>query len=682
MRQYQELDRHIVDYQGYQLEGVAPHPGGGWFRGPATVIGQPYIACVGAAQTFGRFVPEPYPALLAKAIGMQSMNLGAGGANATYFTSNRQLMRHINAADLVVVQVMSARSETNSQFSVPNHNSWGWRVSDGEHLSADEFFRELLRDDPEALPGIVEENRESWVRSMRALLMALKPPTILLWFSTRTPQYLPSYEDHRRIFGEFPQLVNQQMLEAIRPGASAYVECVTTTGLPHALIDGEGRRTEALYRVSPTSILRQSVNAYYPSPQMHREVAEALTPVARTLLNARGVRGLDDASERTGLVDAVPRPRPVPASRCRPVPRNTAPPHRPLTGPGRDAKVEPAAAPGYAQMAYLVEQAAARRPFRRKFDVHWHGASEHHRSGWPYALTNLMQLHHSEGVLLDTFLERKFSWGWEPGERYNCPRPYAVPWVGFLHNPPNIPSWFNVNQQAADSLIENENFQASLPLCQGIFTLSEALADWLRTKLSVPVAAVAHPTGPPTRFWSYEAYRSSAPRRLIQVGWWLRRFRSLYELRPATNLTKTLLQIDTRWAHSAWEADLARTYARNTFGAVEVMPYVDARRYDALLAESIVFLDLYASSANNAIIECIVRGTPLLVNALPSVVEYLGDDYPLYFEDLDEAARKVEDVDLIVAANRYLMDAPIRTRLTGAHFVRSVVDSPIYQNLA
>ena len=58
--------------------------------------------------------------------------------------------------------------------------------------------------------------------------------------------------------------------------------------------------------------------------------------------------------------------------------------------------------------------------------------------------------------------------------------------------------------------------------------------------------------------------------------------------------------------------------------------------YDKLLENNIVFIDLYNSSANNTILECIIRNTPIIVNKLEAVVEYLGEDYPMYFNDLSE----------------------------------------------
>lgn len=66
---------------------------------------------------------------------------------------------------------------------------------------------------------------------------------------------------------------------------------------------------------------------------------------------------------------------------------------------------------------------------------------------------------------------------------------------------------------------------------------------------------------------------------------------------------------------------------------VDVMEYVDNAVYDDLITKNIVFLNLVDGSAVNTLIECLVRNTPVLVNRHPAVVEVLGNDYPLYYED-------------------------------------------------
>src|ERR1700733_1499440 len=83
---YQSSDAHIVDYELYQLPGVDE-----FFRGPPPAS-DTYIACVGAAQTFGRFVPAPFPALISRSLDIGTLNLGRGGAGPGFHFSNSKIM--------------------------------------------------------------------------------------------------------------------------------------------------------------------------------------------------------------------------------------------------------------------------------------------------------------------------------------------------------------------------------------------------------------------------------------------------------------------------------------------------------------------------------------------------------------------------------------------------------------
>jgi hypothetical protein len=78
--------------------------------------------------------------------------------------------------------------------------------------------------------------------------------------------------------------------------------------------------------------------------------------------------------------------------------------------------------------------------------------------------------------------------------------------------------------------------------------------------------------------------------------------------------------------------------------------------YDELLSNNVVFLNLVDASACNTIIECIVRNTPILVNRLPAVVEYLGNDYPLYYNSFEEAYEILSDNDKLLKAHKYLVN--------------------------
>ena len=316
----------------------------------------------------------------------------------------------------------------------------------------------------------------------------------------------------------------------------------------------------------------------------------------------------------------------------------------------------------------------------RKIDLSHQWQPTHHRSGWSYALKALNSLHKGGTILFDGFLEKKFGWGQDPGDRNNNPRPYSEPWIGFLHNPPRIPHSFNDALQAPDEILSSPLWRESMRWCQGLFTLSQYLRVWLATRVSVPVCSLVHPTETPTVRFDVEKYRSNREKKLLQVGWWLRRHRSIYELR-VPSLQKVMLQPFLHMEH-IYRAELEDLDTTADPDSVQILPYLPDSEYDELLSQNIVFLHLYDSSATNTIVECIVRSTPVLVNPLPAVVEYLGPRYPLYFTDLEEAAQKGMDTPLLLSAHDYLNRLAIRRRVTADYFTQSFADSYIYRNLA
>jgi hypothetical protein len=307
--------------------------------------------------------------------------------------------------------------------------------------------------------------------------------------------------------------------------------------------------------------------------------------------------------------------------------------------------------------------------------AHFYGQ---HRSGWIYAVECLKPLHNPKGTFFDAFIERTFSWS------ADGPKPHTKPWVGFIHVPPNVPDWFQ-SQQANQNIFKTMAWKRSTPLCKGLFTLSGYHRKYLENKLDVPVNNLIFPTEIPELKWSWERFEANKDKKIVQVGWWLRRIHSIFQL-PIHKYGKLFLKINYfNWDYLILkEREIlikAGAFTDEMYDTAETVLFMPNEDYDKLLAENIVFLHLYDSSANNTVIECIVRSTPLLINPLESVVEYLGKDYPFYFNSLEEAAAKAEDEDLIYKTYHYLLNHPIKEKLTGDYFVKSFEESEIYRNL-
>jgi glycosyltransferase involved in cell wall biosynthesis len=297
-----------------------------------------------------------------------------------------------------------------------------------------------------------------------------------------------------------------------------------------------------------------------------------------------------------------------------------------------------------------------------------------HRSGWYYAIKSIKCLQHDSGILVDLFVENNFCWWMKT--------PFERPWIGFMHNPQNMPKWFKYNQ-SPQALFSSKIWQESAPLCQGLFCLSRYHKYWLQKQIefNITIVDLIHPTETPEIKFSIPKFLANPDKKLVQVGWWLRRLHSIYYL-PLKYMKKARLRVNQHYVDEVVRLELREYSIRPNMNEVEVIDRLSNAEYDELLSQNIVYLDLYDSSANNAIIECIVRNTPVLVNPLPAVKEYLGEDYPFYFESRSEAAKKAEDFSLVEATHQYLKEHPIKEKLTADYFLKSVAESTIYQHLS
>jgi hypothetical protein len=326
-----------------------------------------------------------------------------------------------------------------------------------------------------------------------------------------------------------------------------------------------------------------------------------------------------------------------------------------------------------------AEQAAYQEP---KLSLDRHLTFPHHRSGWAYALDALRPLLKADGVILDPFIEATFCWDLQENER-SGKLPYRSDWIAFIHNPPGIPAWHEF-ESAPQSIFNLPAWRQSLPYCRGIYVFSETMCSWVRERIDVPVAAAIHPTEPPDRFFRMEDFLANPVRRIVQIGSWLRRLHSISLLKVNT-LRKTILS--PRPTPDPHLESLLRREAENEpaarsadWSSVEFLAYQAPGDYDRLLASNVVFLDLYDTVVNNTIIECVVRRTPVLCNRLPSLVELLGPDYPLFFSDLEEAGAKADDLALVEKAHQYLARIPDHT-FSQRSFRDSVARADIYRGL-
>jgi hypothetical protein len=245
-------------------------------------------------------------------------------------------------------------------------------------------------------------------------------------------------------------------------------------------------------------------------------------------------------------------------------------------------------------------------------------------------------------------------------------------WVGFWHNvpvhPPEMKAMYHTEIDAT-RFLQSETWAVSRFSCKGLFVLSDYLGRFFRDRVDVPVDVLYHPMGVPGVPFSPERFLANQNRMIVTVGHWMRRFKAIEHLRVKNYKVKALQR-----------CGVGDYLYEGLDKSIVVLPRKTDEEFDWMMSENLVFLNFYDASANNTVVECIGGNTPLLVNPVPAVVEYLGEKYPLYYNNFDEASWKADNLDLVVAAHQYLkmMD---KRRFQLDTFIDDFVNSSVYVDL-
>ncbi len=283
---------------------------------------------------------------------------------------------------------------------------------------------------------------------------------------------------------------------------------------------------------------------------------------------------------------------------------------------------------------------------------------KHHQRGWKYVIELLkFHLHSPGGIKFISSVDDAVVNGEIVKE----------PWVGFLHQVPDTQGrWFPDLGRLFASSVWREN----LRYCKGLFVLSEYVRKFVMEQVkNVPVCKLYYPAAPARVTFDSESFKIRERKRLIHIGQYLRNYQAFYDL-EAPEYEKVLLH------HHGVNTDQI-----NTNDSVAVVRSLSPQDYDNIFSDSVIFLNLKDASANTTLVECIAANTPILVNRVGGVAEYLGDEYPLYYVDLEEASRKAAELELVTSASHYLKTYSIKALLAKRHFLDSFVASEVYRTL-
>lgn len=275
----------------------------------------------------------------------------------------------------------------------------------------------------------------------------------------------------------------------------------------------------------------------------------------------------------------------------------------------------------------------------------------HHRYGWKSVIDSL-KLNNvivndysiSDFDLIDC-MEEYFIWN----KRNKNP---SRPWYGVIHYCDKLPKFYRT-YETLDGIFRN--LYPSLINCKGIITLSSESKNHVEERLkkinsSVSVYSLKHPITKIHNQFDLHNFMNKDNYKIIQLGKQYRRVSDIYIINSS---------YEKMWLSGAKDKLVNINLLQRECEFLKIHPVNNVNcyytktleEYDELLLNNILIIPLWNASANNSILECMQSNIPAFVTRLHSVEEYLGPDYPMFYNNIQDIEPIINDKSMLY--NKY-----------------------------
>lgn len=257
------MDYHYCELPGSRLR----------FRGPLPLFDAPFVAVLGGNETFGKYVTDPFPALIGDWTGLPVANLSVAHAGLSLFSEEQVLLDVASQARVTVLQALGAQNMSNRLYSVHSRRNDRFlgvspalrelfpQVDFTEINFTGHLLETLEAASQTAFQVLVDELKWAWVQRMRRVLSIIKGDVILLWVSTP----------------ETSLFLTQDMIDELGDDLAGVVR-VSLNAAPSL----EGKH----YLLGEEEAALQ-----LPGPADHHRIAEALLPLLSDVVEGPGRGG-------------------------------------------------------------------------------------------------------------------------------------------------------------------------------------------------------------------------------------------------------------------------------------------------------------------------------------------------------------------------------------------------------
>ena len=255
---------------------------------------------------------------------------------------------------------------------------------------------------------------------------------------------------------------------------------------------------------------------------------------------------------------------------------------------------------------------------------------------WNTAIQALKNINNKTDTVFFDFIDRDF--GWEYHNNTNMLIKNQK-WMGVVHHPYILPEYI----YGSSKIVIDSTVNKYLHSCKYLITLSKAFKAKLLynkyvKKNKVNIINMKHPTNifDSILEFNYDKFIKDELKLFISLGGAFRKLNSIDKININNKQYKKLWMFGSNKTYYSNLQVECQIEKYNMSGNTHISKEVNYNTYNSILSQNIAFNDFIATSANNSILDCIARNTPIIIKKLPAVVEYLGAEYPLYFNELYE----------------------------------------------
>lgn len=301
--------------------------------------------------------------------------------------------------------------------------------------------------------------------------------------------------------------------------------------------------------------------------------------------------------------------------------------------------------------------------------------SVHIHKGWSNACS-VFNSNPNGNIDLHTFFDNDLNWS---HKKFYWRLNHVKDFIAFWHSPFAIgdiyPDWGKPFHPKVLDLLGQK--------CKGLFFLSKFECSKFKSYfksvgLNIKCEALLYPISNFKNCFCVKSFLQSKPKRILQSGRYCRKVFSIFDLNIPDDFQKEI---------SPWDCTQKKRLEHESIKSYKlklssVKKHIDLSidEYVSFYSNSLIYLDLYDVVACTAVLDCISTNCPIVLNRHPANIEYLGKDYPLFFDHPKEVYDLISDISVIEAAHVHIKNMD-KSKFSLDCFKNSFLNSGIYRSL-